>query len=145
MSNYNKIIIMGNLVRDPELRFSPSGVAVLNITVATNRTTKKDNNEYTESCYLDCVAFGKQAELIGEQFQKGTPIFLTGRLKTESWDDKTTGKQRSKIVMMIEELTFLPSGTSFVPNKEGSRNITPKFSGPVSTTHTFSPDDDVPF
>lgn len=106
--NVNICIIGGRLTRDPELRFTPKGVAIANFGIATSRKFKKDDgSENEETLFLDVTAFQKQAELVGQHFKKGSPIFIKGRLKLDQWDDKTTGAKRTKISLLMEEFQFV--------------------------------------
>ncbi len=100
--NVNICIIGGRLTRDPELRFTPKGVAIANFGIATSRKFKKDDgSENEETLFLDVTAFQKQAELVGQHFKKGSPIFIKGRLKLDQWDDKSTGAKRTKISLLM--------------------------------------------
>jgi len=106
--NVNICIIGGRLTRDPELRFTPKGVAIANFGIATSRKFKKDDgSENEETLFLDVTAFQKQAELVGQHFKKGSPIFIKGRLKLDQWDDKSTGAKRTKISLLMEEFQFV--------------------------------------
>lgn len=98
----NKVFIAGNLTRDPELRYSPSGTAVAKIGIALNRKWKsKGDEEKEETAFIDATAFGKAAESFGEM-RKGNNVAFEGRLKTEEWDDKNGGGKRSKLVVIVE-------------------------------------------
>lgn len=121
--NYNCFQIGGFLTRDPELTFTPSGVAVCKFSVAANHKYK----EQEEVLFMPCTAFGKTGELISEHFKKGKPIFTEGRLKEEKWTDKDTGQQRSKIVLIVDRFSFVG----------GKRDDQPQEHQPQ--------DDDVPF
>ena len=101
--SFNKVIIIGNLVRDPDLKTTTSGNNICKITLAVNRTY----NKVTEVTYIDCDAFGKTAETIGKYFAKGKPILIEGRLKTDTWLDKKTGENRSKLAIAIESFSFV--------------------------------------
>lgn len=108
MGNFNKVILMGNLTRDPELRYTPKGQAVAKFGVAINRTYKTETGETKEEAtFVDVEAWAKQAELLGQYFKKGSPIFLEGRLKLDQWDDKTTGQKVSKLRVVLERLEFV--------------------------------------
>ncbi len=107
MPNYNKVILMGNLTRDPELRYTPSGQAVTDISLAINRRTKTPEGERRESVtYVEVTAWGKQAELINEYFSKGQAIFVEGRLSLDQWTAQD-GQRRSKLRVVMEKLEFL--------------------------------------
>jgi single-strand DNA-binding protein len=111
MANYNKVILMGNITRDLELRHTPSNMAVLQIGIAVNRKWRDSNtNEMREEVtFVDCDAFGKTAENIAKYFAKGRPIFLEGRLKLDTWKDKTDGSNRSKLKVIVETFQFVDS------------------------------------
>lgn len=107
MSGYNKILLLGNLVRDPEISKTPNGSSVCRFTVAANRFWKTESGEKREEVYFgDCEAWGKSAETISSKFRKGQPIFVDGRLKTDSWDDKKTGEKRHKTKIVVETWQF---------------------------------------
>jgi single-strand DNA-binding protein len=107
MGSFNKFIGMGNLARDPELRYLDSGTAVCNFAIAMNRKWKDDRDEVKEEvCFLECNAWSGRAETIAEYFKQGDPIHVFGYLKQETWEDKETDKKRSKIVLVIEGFTF---------------------------------------
>lgn len=106
--SFNKVIIMGNLTRDPEVRTLPSGNSVARLAVAVNRTyNDKDGNKKEEVTYVDVDAFGKQAEIIGKFFTKGKPILIEGRLKLDQWEDKTTGEKKSRLGVVLEGFSFV--------------------------------------
>lgn len=111
MASYNKVILMGNITRDIELRNLPSGMAVATIGIAVNRKWRDQNtNELREEVtFVDCEAFGKTAENIAKFFSKGKPIFLEGRLKLDTWKDKTDGSNRSKLKVMVDSFEFIES------------------------------------
>jgi single-strand DNA-binding protein len=106
--SFNKVVIMGNLTRDPEVRTLPSGNSVARLAVAVNRTyNDKDGNKKEEVTYVDVDAFGKQAEIIGKFFTKGKPILVEGRLKLDQWEDKTTGEKKSRLGVVLEGFSFV--------------------------------------
>ena len=108
MANFNKVILAGNLTRDPELRYTPKGTAIAKIGLAINRSWKTETGETREEVtFVDIDAFGKQAELIGQYFKKGKPILMEGRLKLDTWDDKQSGQKRSKLKVVGEGLQLL--------------------------------------
>jgi single-strand DNA-binding protein len=107
MANFNKVILMGNLTRDPELRYSNSGKAIGKIRIAVNREWKdKSGESKKETSFFDCTSFGKAAELISQYTEKGSPLLIDGRLKQESWETDQ-GEKRSKIVVIIENFQFV--------------------------------------
>jgi single-strand DNA-binding protein len=108
MANFNKVILVGNLTRDPQLRYLPSQMAVVDIGLAVNhkwRTPQGEDRE--EVLFIDCSAFGKQAEVINQYCQKGRPLMIEGRLKYETWEDKQGGGKRSKHKIVIEGFQLL--------------------------------------
>jgi len=110
MPNYNKVILMGNLTRDPELRYTGSGTAIAKLGIAVNRYWRnQDGQQQEETTFVDVDAFGRQAETIGQYLKKGRPIMVEGRLKLDQWDDKQTGQKRSKLGIVLENFQFLDS------------------------------------
>jgi single-strand DNA-binding protein len=112
MANYNKVLLIGNLTRDPELRYTPKGLAIANIGLAVNRSwhdtaTGELKEEVT---FVDVEAFGKQAETLGQYMKKGRPLMVEGRLRLDTWDDKQTNQKRSKLKVVLESFQFLDSG-----------------------------------
>jgi single-strand DNA-binding protein len=108
MPSFNKVILLGNLTRDPQLKYLPSQTAVVEFGIACNRKFRTANGEDKEEVtFVDVTSFGKQAEVINQYFQKGKPIFIEGRLKFDSWEDKTSGTKRSKITVVIENFQFV--------------------------------------
>jgi single-strand DNA-binding protein len=113
MANFNKVILAGNLTRDPELRYTPKGTAIARIGLAINRTWTSETGEKKEEVtFVDVDAFGKTAETIGQYFKKGRPILMEGRLRYETWDDKQTNQKRSKLGVVLESFQFMDSGRS---------------------------------
>lgn len=110
MANFNKVILMGNLTRDPQLSYLPSQTAVVDFGIATNRKwTGQDGQQRDEACFVDCRAFGKPAETINKYCRKGKPLMLEGRLTFDSWTGKD-GTKRSKLRVTVENFQFLPAG-----------------------------------
>ncbi len=111
MANFNKVILAGNLTRDPELRYTPKGTAVARIGLALNRTYKTETGESKEEVtFVDIEAFARQAEVIAQYFKKGNPILIEGRLKLDQWEDKNTHQKQSKLKVILESFSFLGSG-----------------------------------
>src|SRR5215212_6147175 len=111
MASFNKVIIAGNLTRDPELRYLPKGTAVARIGLAINRSWRTETGEQKEEVtFVDVDAFGKQAETIGQYLKKGRPILVEGRLRLDQWDDKQTGQKKSRLGVVLETFQFLDSG-----------------------------------
>src|SRR5205085_9436265 len=108
MASFNKVLLMGNLTRDPQLKYLPSQTAVAEFGVACNRKFRTANGEDREEVtFVDCAAFGKQAEVLNQYMTKGKPIFIEGRLKYDSWEDKQGGGKRSKLSVVIENFQFI--------------------------------------
>ena len=108
---FNKVILMGNLTRDPETKTTPSGQNVTNFSLAVNRTWKgADGNQQESVSYINCVAWGKPGEIIAQYVQKGSPLLVSGRLDQRSWDDKETGQKRSTVEVNVEDFNFIGSG-----------------------------------
>jgi len=110
MASLNKVMLIGNLTRDPEVRFTPKGTAVCDMALAVNRRYLSDSGERVEEVtYLDIVLWNKQAELAGQYLAKGRSVFVEGRLQMDSWEDKATGQKRTKIRIVCENMQFLDS------------------------------------
>ena len=108
MASYNKVILMGNLTRDPQLKYLPSQTAVCDFGVACNRKFKTQSGEDREEVtFVDCSAFARTAELINQYFTKGKPIFIEGRLKYDQWEDKQGGGKRSKLSVHVDNFQFI--------------------------------------
>ena len=111
MANFNKVILAGNMTRDPELRYTPKGTAIAKFGLAINRTWNgEDGQKREEVTFVDVDAFGKQADAIGKFFKKGKPVLVEGRLKLDQWDDKQTGQKRSRLGVVLESFAFLDGG-----------------------------------
>src|SRR3954464_1487071 len=108
MASFNKVILLGNLTRDPQLKYLPSQTPVAEFGLAVNRKFRTQAGEDREEVtFVDCAAFAKQAELINQYFTKGKPIFIEGRLKYDSWEDKQGGGKRSKLTVVVENFQFV--------------------------------------
>jgi single-strand DNA-binding protein len=111
MASFNKVILIGNLTRDPELRYTPKGTAVAKIGLAVNRQWKTETGEKKEEVtFIDVDVFGRTAENVGQYVKKGSPILVEGRLKLDTWEDKQTNQKRSKLGVVAETVQFLGSG-----------------------------------
>ncbi|HXC99286.1 MAG TPA: single-stranded DNA-binding protein [Verrucomicrobiae bacterium] len=149
MAGYNKVILIGNLTRDPELRYTPQGVAIAKIGLAVNRTWKNEAGESKEEVtFVDVDAFRRQAETLAQYLKKGSPLMVEGRLKLDQWDDKQTGQKRSRLGVVLEGFQFLggnrgAEGAAPAP----SRAAAPKSEAPAADGDAPPPpeDDDVPF
>src|ERR1051326_1000906 len=108
MANFNKVILMGNLTRDPQLKYLPSQTPVAEFGMAVNHRYKTANGEDREEVmFIDCNAFGKQAEVINQYCRKGKSLLIEGRLKFDTWDDKQGGGKRSKNRIVVENFQFV--------------------------------------
>ncbi|MDR2806715.1 MAG: single-stranded DNA-binding protein [Puniceicoccales bacterium] len=155
MASFNKVILLGNLTRDPELRTANNGNMICRLGVAMSRVTKNSDGESREEVvFVDVDAFGKQAETIGRYFVKGRPIFIEGRLRLDQWESNT-GEKRSKLCVVLENFQFVNSGRFDDEETTGGHT-----SGPVPFSSTPLPlkrkensplitqdggDEDVPF
>lgn len=111
MPSLNRVLLMGHLTRDVELKHTPSGTAVGAIGLAVNHTYKgKDGQKKEEVCFVDCEAFGKTAEIAAQYLAKGRAVFIEGRLKLDQWEDKSSGAKRSKLKVVVDGLQFVGDG-----------------------------------
>jgi single-strand DNA-binding protein len=110
MANFNKVMLIGNLTRDPQLSYTPNQTAVVDFGLATNRRwTAQDGSQRQETCFVDCRAFGKTAETINKYLTKGRPVFIEGRLTYEAWTAQD-GAKRSRHRVTVENFQFLSGG-----------------------------------
>jgi single-strand DNA-binding protein len=108
MANFNRVILAGNLTRDPELRYTQKGTAVARIGMAINRSWKTETGETKdEVTFVDVDAFGRQAEVIAQYMKKGRPLLVEGRLKLNQWEDKNTHQKQSRLTVVLESFSFL--------------------------------------
>lgn len=109
MASFNKVILVGNLTRDPEVRYIPSGTALCELGLAVNRSwfDKASNSRKEETTFVDVTLWGRTAEIAGEYLSKGRSVLIEGRLQLDTWDDKETGKKRSKLRVVGEQMTML--------------------------------------
>jgi single-strand DNA-binding protein len=111
MASFNKVILMGNLTRDVELRYIPSGTAVTEIGLAVNDRRKDAKGQWVdETTFVDITLWGRTAEICNEYLSKGSGVLIEGRLKLDQWDDKQTGQKRSKLLVTGERMQMLPRG-----------------------------------
>ncbi len=108
MASFNKVILMGNLTRDPQVRYTPSGTAVTELGLAVNRVwfDKQSNQKKEDTTFVDVTLWGRQAEVAGEYLSKGRSVLIEGRLQLDQWDDKETGQKRSKLKVVGENMTM---------------------------------------
>lgn len=154
MASFNKVILVGNLTRDPEVRYTPKGTAVAKIGLAVNRTWRTDTGETREEVtFVDVDAFGKQAETLAQYMRKGSPLLVEGRLRLDQWDDKQTGQKRSKLGVVVEGFQFLGGPRSDGGQDSGGRRAAPAGAAPAASGTSSPPpsegpppeEDDVPF
>lgn len=111
MASVNKVILMGNLTRDPELRYTPKGTAVADLGIAVNRRVSDGNGNWSdETTFVDVTVWGSTAENVQKYLTKGRGVFVEGRLQLDSWEDKQSGQKRSKLKVVGENVQFLPDG-----------------------------------
>lgn len=111
MANLNKVLLMGNLTKDPELRYTPKGTAVGDLSMAVNRRVSDGNGNWSdETTFVDITVWGNTAENAQKYLSKGRGVFVDGRLQLDTWEDKTSGQKRSKLKIVAETLQFLPDG-----------------------------------
>ena len=150
MAYLNKVFLIGNLTREPELRVTPKGTAVCSFGLAINRQYKTESGETNEeTTYVDAEAWGRQGELCSKYLSKGSPVMTEGRLKFDSWESKT-GEKRSKLKLVVENVQFLSSRGGNDSSSGGSnteRHAPParSDSGNENSASKESIDDDVPF
>ena len=143
MANFNKVMLMGNLTRDPQLSYTPSQTAVVDFGLAINRKyTGKDGQQKEEVCYVDCQAFGKQAETLNKYMSKGRPLFVEGRLRFDSWTAQD-GSKRSRHRVTVENFQFLGGGGG--GNAQGRGAAVEADEGPVEDFGPGPTGDDIPF
>jgi single-strand DNA-binding protein len=132
----NRVTIAGNLTRNPEVKFLANEKAVASFSIACNRTWKNAAGEkQEETTFVECEAWGRTAELVGQYLKKGSPAYVEGRLKQETWDDKTDGKKRSKTKVSVDNVQFLGSK----PTNEGEQQAAPAPRRPAAVEPTEEP------
>ena len=147
MANLNKVMLIGNMTRDPQLSYLPSQTPVVEFGLAISRRYKKqDGSQGEDVCFVDCQMFGKRAEVINQYLKKGDPIFVEGRLKFDSWEKD--GQKRSKLRVFVENFEFLGKGSSGggqgSGNQAGGHQSAPNSPAPEAP-HGGGMDDDIPF
>jgi single-strand DNA-binding protein len=152
MASFNKVILLGNLTRDPEVRYTPKGTAVTELGMAVNRVYTAENGEKREeTTFVDVTLWGRTAEIAGEYLKKGRPVFIEGRLQLDTWDDKTSGQKRSKLKVVGEGLQLIGSrpgggGGGGGGDDEGSSAPRSSRPAPPPKAAPAAPDDDeIPF
>jgi single-strand DNA-binding protein len=139
---FNKVILMGNLTRDPETRNTPNGQSVTNFSLAVNRTWKgADGQQNEDVSYIDCVAWGKPGEIIAQYLGKGRAVLVSGRLDQRSWDDKESGQKRSKIEVVVEDFNFVGDGAGSGGSDGGSSSSSSSSSSKPASNNSPEIDD----
>lgn len=140
MRGFNKVVIMGNLTRDPELRTIPSGQQVTSFSLAVNRTWKNSDGQQQEAVdYIDCNVWGKPAEIINQYMSKGSGILVSGRLQQRSWEQD--GQKRSKIEVVVEDFNFVGGNDGGSGNGGGSSSSSSSSSSGSSSSNSSSSND----
>lgn len=147
MASFNRVILVGNITREIEVRKTGSDMSVCDIGLAVNERVKKGNEWVDEAVFVDCTAFGKTADFAGEHLQKGSPVLVEGRLKLESWEKD--GQKRSKLKVIVDRLQFVgpkpkqDDAPASPPEKYEKRTI--NYSAPAPDLDLGAPGDDLPF
>ena len=142
MASFNKVILLGNLTRDPEMRYTPSGSPVASFGLAVNRRYRQGDEQKEEVCFVDISTFGRQAELAGEYLSKGRMVLIEGRLQFRTWEDQN-GQRRSKLDVVAERVNFMPRTGQ---DGGGSRQSAGGAPPPYRDDDIPPPqDDDIPF
>ena len=153
MANLNKVMLLGNLTRDPELRHTPKGSAVADFGIAVNRKIQDGNGGWKdETTFVDVTVWGSSAENAHKYLAKGRGVFIEGRLQMDTWDDKATGQKRSKLKVLADNVQFLPDGKGGVGcGSGGSRHSGEGDSGgsrqggSPAPMDDYAEEDDIPF
>jgi single-strand DNA-binding protein len=154
MANLNRVLLIGNLTRDPDVRYTPKGTAVADIGLAINRVLTNDDGERREEVtYVDVVLWSRLAEIAEQYLKKGRPVFIEGRLQLDSWDDKQTGQKRSRLRVVAENMQLLGARGEGDAGGAGGTGQAPRRSGPAPAPRPNPPrdpdldtePDDIPF
>jgi single-strand DNA-binding protein len=153
MASFNKVILLGNLTRDPEIRYTPKGSAVCDLGVAVNRQYTLENGEKREEVtYVDVVLWARLAEIAAEYLKKGRPVFIEGRLQLDTWDDKQSGQKRSKLRVIGENMQMLGSrgaGGGGAPSESADEDRPARATTPPPRPSAAAPaepdEDEIPF
>ena len=155
MASVNKVMLLGNVTRDLEIRYTPKGTAVTDLGLAVNRIRNSESGErIEETTFVDVTLWGRQAEIAGQYLSKGRPVFIEGRLQLDTWDDKASGQKRSKLRVVGENMQLLPSGgggggSGGGQGSEGGRSESADSGsgtgGEPSDGYSDAEEDDIPF
>ena len=142
MASFNKVILLGNLTRDPDMRYTPSGTPVASFGLAVNWRYRQGDEQKEEVCFVDISTFGRQAELAGEYLSKGRMVLIEGRLQFRTWEDQN-GQRRSKLDVVAERVNFMPRGSQDGGSRQSAGSGAPP---PYRDDDIPAPqDDDIPF
>ncbi|HKP04802.1 MAG TPA: single-stranded DNA-binding protein [Chthoniobacterales bacterium] len=148
MASFNKVILLGNLTRDPEVRYTPKGTAVTELGMAVNRVYSAENGEKREeTTFVDVTLWGRTAEIAGEYLKKGRPVLIEGRLQLDTWDDKQSGQKRSKLKVVGEALQLIggrPGAGGGGGDEEGGSRLS-RPAPPPKSAPSAPDDDEIPF
>lgn len=158
MASLNKVMLIGNVTRDPEVRYTPKGTAVTDVGLAVNRVYTLEGEKREETTFVDITFWGRQAEIVGEYVKKGRPLFVEGRLQMDTWEDKQSGQKRSRLKIIAEQMQLLggrggggdegPSGGGgYSRSSSGSSSESGSGGGGSSSRSAFNEpeEDDIPF
>ncbi len=164
MASLNKVMIIGNLTRDPEIKYTPKGTAIADIGLAVNRNYTTESGEKREEVtFIDVTLWGRVAEIVGEYCKKGRPLFVEGRLQLDTWDDKATGQKRSKLKVVGDNIQLLggregggggsggggeysePRGESRPQSRPPGKSAPPPQKRPPADPDLDAAEDDIPF
>lgn len=141
--NLNKVTIAGRLTHDPEVKYTPKGTATADIGLAVNRKWRDESGQAKEeTTFIDVTLWGKTAENAGKYLQKGSGVFIEGRLQTDTWEDKATGHKRSKLKVIADSMQFFSNGTTREPARQTGGYMPPNPPNPQTSDDGF---DDIPF
>jgi single-strand DNA-binding protein len=154
MANYNRVILLGNLTKDPELRYTPKGTAIAKLGLAVNRVWTNEAGEKNEEVtFVDVDVFGRTAENCGQYLAKGRPVMVEGRLKLDQWDDKTPGQKRQRLGVVAENIQFIGQRDQRDAGLKSEKTASPATDDPNEVPLSAKPgapgeppeSDDVPF
>ncbi len=156
MANLNKVMLIGNLTRDPELRYTPKGSAVAEFGLAINRIWYNEQKQkQEETTFVDVTLWARQAEIAQQYLTKGSPVYIEGRLSLDTWDDKTTGQKRSRLKVVGEALQLLssrshpgggaPAASGGAPSQASQPRSGPPQGASAAPAAEFQEEDDIPF
>jgi single-strand DNA-binding protein len=123
MANLNKVMLIGTITRDPEIKYTPKGTAIAAFGIAINHTYTTNGEKREDVTFVDLEAYGRVAEVIGEYCKKGKQLFIEGRLKLDTWDDKQSGQKRSKMKVVADNIQLLSSGEKRESAESGKVNL----------------------